>query len=59
MADRHYRSGAVPLTIYVEIQKQYLETLEAISEAKRDALDGAQGLEILTGLILCKSGLGH
>jgi cobalt-zinc-cadmium efflux system outer membrane protein len=54
LADRNYRSGAVPMSIYVETQKQYLEVLGAVHEMKRDALQAAQELEILTGLKLYK-----
>jgi outer membrane protein, heavy metal efflux system len=49
LADRNYRLGAIPLTTYVEIQKQYLEAISALSEAQKDALEAAQALEILTG----------
>ena len=49
LADRNYRLGAVPLTTYVEIQKQYLEAISAFNDAQKDALDAAQTLEILTG----------
>lgn len=52
LADRNYRSGAVPLTTYVEIQKQYLEAISAFNDAKNDALEAAQTLEILTGQTL-------
>jgi outer membrane protein, heavy metal efflux system len=48
-ADRNYRLGAVPLTTYIEIQKQYLEAISAFSTAQKDALEAAQALEILTG----------
>jgi len=48
-ADRSYRLGAVPLTTYVEIQKQYLEAIGAFNDAQKDALEAAQTLEILTG----------
>ena len=58
LADRHYRLGAVPLATYVELQKQYLEAVEAILDTKRDALQAAQELEILTGLSLYKTGTG-
>jgi hypothetical protein len=44
--------GAVPLTIYVETQKQYLELVGALAELEKDALQAAQELEILTGLKL-------
>ena len=30
LADRHYRLGAVPVATYVELQKQYLEAVEAL-----------------------------
>jgi outer membrane protein, heavy metal efflux system len=49
VADRSYRLGAVPLTTYIEIQKQYLEAIGAFNDAQKDALEAAQALEILTG----------
>jgi cobalt-zinc-cadmium efflux system outer membrane protein len=49
LADRHYRLGAVPLATYVELQKQYLEAVGAMLDTKKDALQAAQELEILTG----------
>jgi cobalt-zinc-cadmium efflux system outer membrane protein len=51
-ADRNYQLGVVPLTIYVETQKQYLELVGALAELQKDALQAAQELEILTGLKL-------
>ena len=51
-ADRNYQMGAVPLTIYIETQKQYLELVSTLSELQKDALQAAQELEILTGLKL-------
>ncbi len=54
LADRNYRLGAVPISIYVETQKQYLEVLSSVLEMKKDALQAAQELEILTGLKLYK-----
>ncbi len=48
-ADRSYRLGAVPLTTYLEIQKQYLEAIGSLNDAQKDALEAAQTLEILTG----------
>lgn len=50
LADRHYRLGAVPISTYVELQKQYLEAVEALLETRREALEAAQELERLTGL---------
>ena len=52
LADRHYRLGAVPIATYVELQKQYLEAVEALLDTKREALEAAQTLEHLTGLTL-------
>ena len=50
LADRHYRLGAVPVSTYVELQKQYLETVESLLGTKKEALELAQQLELLTGL---------
>jgi cobalt-zinc-cadmium efflux system outer membrane protein len=52
IADRHYRLGAVQISIYVELQKQYLEAVESLLDTKREALEAAQNLELLTGLPL-------
>ena len=58
LADRNYRLGGVPMSIYVETQKQYLEVLGAVHEMKKEALQAAQELEILTGLKLYKGEQG-
>jgi cobalt-zinc-cadmium efflux system outer membrane protein len=50
LADRHYRLGAVPISTYVELQKQYLEAVESLLDPKNEALQAAQNLELLTGL---------
>lgn len=50
LADRHYRLGAVPIATYVELQKQYLEAVEGLLDTKKEALESAQQLELLTGL---------
>lgn len=52
LADRHYRLGAVPISTYVELQKQYLEAVEGLLDTKKEALDAAVDLELLTGLPL-------
>jgi outer membrane protein, heavy metal efflux system len=52
LADRNYRLGSVPISIYVETQKQYLEVISSVLDMKREALQAAQELEILTGLKL-------
>ena len=51
VADRHYRLGAVPISTYVELQKQYLEAVEGLLETKKEALDAAQQIELLSGLM--------
>jgi len=50
LADRHYRLGAVPISTYVELQKQYLEAVEGLLETKKEALEAATELHLLTGL---------
>lgn len=50
LADDHYRLGAVPVTTYVEVQKQYLEAVDALLDTRRDALAAGAALEELTGL---------
>ena len=52
LADRHYRLGAVPIATYVELQKQYLEAVEALLDTKTEALEAGQQLELLTGISL-------
>lgn len=50
IADRHYRLGAVPISTYVELQKQYLEAVEGLLDTKKQALEAAAQLELLTGM---------
>lgn len=52
VADRHYRLGAVPISTYVELQKQYLEAVEGLLDTKKEALEASVQLELLTGLPL-------
>lgn len=49
LADRHYRLGSVPVTVYVELQTQYLEALQGLHDTRAEALDAAGQLELLTG----------
>lgn len=49
LADRHYRLGAVPLSTYVELQRQYVEAVEALLDAQREAVAAAHMIEALTG----------
>jgi outer membrane protein, heavy metal efflux system len=50
LADRHYRLGSVPVATYVELQKQYLEAVQSLLDTKREALEAAAQIELLTGL---------
>jgi cobalt-zinc-cadmium efflux system outer membrane protein len=50
LADRHYRVGAVPISTYVELQKQYLEAVQALLDTRKEVLEAGQDLERLTGL---------
>lgn len=50
LADRHYRLGAVPISTYLELQKQYVEAVEVLLETQQAALQAAEQLQQLTGL---------
>jgi cobalt-zinc-cadmium efflux system outer membrane protein len=52
LADRHYRLGAVPIATYVELQKQYLDAVDALLSTRRETLAAAQELQRLTGVDL-------
>lgn len=52
LADRHYRLGSVPISTYVELQKQYLDAVESLLDTKKEALEAAAQLELLTGIPL-------
>jgi cobalt-zinc-cadmium efflux system outer membrane protein len=52
LADRNYRAGALPITIYIEVQKQYLDSLDAFSTAQAGAVEARQQLEQLTAMRL-------
>jgi len=48
-ADHHYRLGAVPATTYVEMQRGYLEALDALIETRRHVWEHRMKIEQLTG----------
>ncbi len=50
LGDRHYRFGALPIATYTELQKQYLDALDALLGTQADALASRSELERLTGL---------
>src|SRR5213595_1299518 len=47
-SDRNYRDGAVPVSTYTELQKQYLDSMDALSAAQAAAIEARQQLEQLT-----------
>lgn len=49
LADKHYRLGAVPIAIYTELQKEYLDAQTALLATQADALEARQKVELLTG----------
>ena len=51
-ADQHYRLGAVPATTYVEMQRGYLEALDALVQTRRNAWQHRMEIERLTGTSL-------
>lgn len=50
--DRNYRDGAVPLSTYTELQKQYLDSIDAFIAAQAAAIEARQQLEQLTAMRL-------
>lgn len=48
LADRNYRAGALPIATYTEVQKQYLESLDALIAAQSAAIEARRQLEQLT-----------
>ena len=54
VADRNYRTGALPITTYTEVQKQYLDSLDAFFAAQSAAIEARQQLEQLTATRLDK-----
>jgi len=54
LADRNYRTGALPITTYTEVQKQYLDSLDAFFAAQSAAIEAREQLEQLTAIRLDK-----
>lgn len=49
LGDRHYRLGALPISTYTELQKQYLDALDALLGTEVDVLVSRAEIERLTG----------
>lgn len=52
LADRHYRTGAVPIATYVELQNSYLDAVEALLDTQNETLEAGLKIQQLTGLDL-------
>ena len=50
--DRNYRDGAIPVSIYTELQKQYLDSIDALTAAQAATIEARQQLEQLTAMRL-------
>lgn len=48
LGDRHYRLGSLPIATYLELQREYLDALDAILSLQGEALEAQQQLEVLT-----------
>ena len=49
LADENYRAGALPITTYIELQKEYLDATDALLSAQADAMASRDELQLLTG----------
>ncbi|WP_415909262.1 TolC family protein [Oleiharenicola sp. Vm1] len=52
LADRHYRTGAVPIATYVELQNSYLDAVEALLDTQSETLTAGLKVQQLTGIEL-------
>jgi outer membrane protein, heavy metal efflux system len=50
--DRNYRDGAIPVSTYTELQKVYLDSIDAFTAAQAAAVEARQQLEQLTAMRL-------
>ena len=48
-ADRNFRTGAIPISTYTEMQTQYLSALTAVLDTRREAMDALNQLRALNG----------
>ena len=49
LADENYRAGGLPITTYIELQKEYLDATDALLSAQADAMASRDELQLLTG----------
>ena len=48
-ADENYRLGAIPLTVYTQIQQSYVDATNAVLDTKREAIEALLQLRALNG----------
>ena len=48
LGDRHYRLGSLPIATYLELQREYLDSLNSILSLQSEALEARLELEVLT-----------
>jgi cobalt-zinc-cadmium efflux system outer membrane protein len=48
-ADDNFRSGAIPIATYVEMQRQYLDALSAFLDTKLETFEASLQLRVLNG----------
>ncbi|WP_395749749.1 TolC family protein [Prosthecobacter sp.] len=53
-ADEHYRLGALPLSTYTELQRQYISSVKAVLTSQMGAVEARLQLEQLTGTALAQ-----
>ena len=51
-SDENYRLGALSVATYTELQKQYLDTVDALLSTQSDVLEARQQMELLSGMSL-------
>jgi len=56
LADENYRAGGLPITTYIELQKEYLDATDALLSAQADAMASRDELQLLTGTRLDRPG---
>jgi cobalt-zinc-cadmium efflux system outer membrane protein len=59
LAERHYQTGAIQISMYLEAQAAYLDALDALLELRQEALASLLELEMLAGPANVREGDGR
>jgi cobalt-zinc-cadmium efflux system outer membrane protein len=51
LGDRHYRLGAIPVSTYIDLQKEYLDAIEAILTTQSEADAARNTMSLLAGWV--------